>query len=187
MFPFKVKTTDVAPEQVVVVHSRVTAQTGPLPRLLLLVPRQVHLVDDLLVGVVKHHKDVGDHQEAAERNPFLVKHSVLSYAGLLVALFTLIVVILAACPVFDSRGDSFTVRAKVRSEENVMLLKESDLTVRSPNLIIQVAHFVPTHLKIKIIIHTNPAYKTLNLLVFADSSTNNKKVFHNNNKNGKKE
>ena len=155
-----------------------TAQTGPLPRLLLLVPRQVHLVDDLLVGVVEHHEDVGDHQEAAERNPFLVKHSVLSYAGLLVALFTLIVVILAACPVFDSRGDSFTVRAKVRSEKNVMLLKESNLAVRSPDLIIQVAHFVPTHLKIKIFIHTNPAYETLTLLVCADSSTNNKKVFH---------
>ena len=62
IFPFKVQTTDVAPEQVVVVHSRVTAQTGPLPRLLLLVPRQVHLVDNLLVGVVEHKEDVGDHQ-----------------------------------------------------------------------------------------------------------------------------
>ena len=159
VFHFRVKTTVVAPEQVVVVHSGVAAEAGPLPRLLLLVPRQVHLVDDLLMGVVEHHEDVGDHEEAAERYSFLVQHSVLSYAGLLVALLTLKVVILAACSVFDSRGHSFTVRAKVRSVENVMLLKESDLAVRSPNLIIQVAHFVPTHLKIKIIIHTNPAYR----------------------------
>ena len=62
VFHFRVKTTVVAPEQVVVVHCGVAAEAGPLPRLLLLVPRQVHLVDDLLVGVVEHKEDVGDHQ-----------------------------------------------------------------------------------------------------------------------------
>ena len=152
-FSFKVATTLVAPEQVVVVHCGMAAEAGPLPRLLLLVPGQVQLMDDLLMRVVEHDENVGDHEEAAQRYSFLVEYGVFSYACLLVALLTLKVVVFAASSVLHSCGYSFTVSAEVRTFENVMLLKETDLTIRSPNLIVQVTHLVPTHLKIKIIIH----------------------------------